>query len=68
MYMHDKKMKTLFVYLLEQNVREHYQNAADTGPIIDLSYKIQAMFFNIDVEYGNTTDGWIIDSNKQCKV
>ena len=57
-----------FVYLLEQKVKEHYQNAAGTGPIIGLDYQFQAMLFDISVKYSNSTDGWNINSDNQCKV
>ena len=53
--------------LLKQLVKERYQNA-EIGPVIGLRYQIQAMIFAIDVKYSNTTDGWSIVSNKQCKV
>ena len=63
------KYYNLFVYLLEQNVIEHYQNAADIGPIINLHYQIQTMFFDkFGVKYSNKIDGWNIHSDTQCQV
>ena len=63
-----KNEKYLFDYLLEQRVKEHYQNAADIGPIIELHHQLKGVFFDIDVKYSKTTNGWNIDSNKRCKV
>ena len=64
-----KNENCLFVYLLEQKVKEHYQDATDVGPIIDIHHQISSIIFDIiDVKYRNTTDEWKIDFNKQCKV
>ena len=60
----------LFDYLLEQRVKEHYQNAADIGPSIELHHHnmLSGIIFDIDVKYSKTTNGWNIDSNKRCQV
>ena len=56
-----------FICLGMQVVKEHYQNAADIGPITDLGFYFSTMVLPICVEYSNTTDGWSIDYDKQCQ-
>ena len=58
----------LFACMGMQVVKEHYQNAADIGPIIDLSFSLSTMVLSIGVKYSNTKDGWSIDCDKQCQV